>query len=205
MNLPDTLPARLYLLAYDTDKNRLTSKTQLGLVVRAAALADLYLDRRLTDDGGQARVVDTGPTGDPVLDEILADLAAVGPRSWNRLIGRHEGRAARPVRDQLETAGWLKVERHAIMPDKVELREGHKVKKYAGDVKMALQRPAAGAEPRTAAALALAAYGELGTVLSRGERREHKKRLIEFADRTGPVADALKKALHSKRAVMAST
>ena len=44
-------------------------------MLRAAALADLYLDGRLADDKGKARVVDTGPTGDPVLDEVLQDIA----------------------------------------------------------------------------------------------------------------------------------
>ncbi|MFL6056949.1 MAG: GPP34 family phosphoprotein, partial [Actinoallomurus sp.] len=56
MSLPRSLPARLYLLAYDLDKERMTSRTQLGLVLRAAALADLYLDRRLADEDGKARV-----------------------------------------------------------------------------------------------------------------------------------------------------
>ncbi len=198
MNLPDSLPARLYLLAYDTEKNRLTSRTQLGLVVRAAALSELYLERRLTDDGGKARVVDTGPTGDPVLDEILQDMIASEPRSWQRWVARRESRAPRAVRDQLEAAGWLKVERRAILPDRVELREAYKVKQYVSDIRTALQRPAGQVDPRTAAVLALAARGEFKTVLSRAERRSHGHRLAELSD--GPVADALKKALQSKRA-----
>jgi hypothetical protein len=40
-------------------------------------------------------------------------------------------------------------------------------------------------------------------LLSRQERRKHKKRLAELGDRTGPVADALKKALRSKHAAAA--
>ena len=52
VTLPESLPARLYLLAYDTEKNRMTAGSQLGLVLRAAALADLYLTERLTDEAG---------------------------------------------------------------------------------------------------------------------------------------------------------
>jgi hypothetical protein len=55
MTLPESLPARLYLLAYDTEKNRVTAQSQLGLVLRGAALADLYLTGRVTDENGKAR------------------------------------------------------------------------------------------------------------------------------------------------------
>ncbi len=205
MNLPDSLPARMYLLAYDTEKNRLTSRTQLGLVVRAAALAELSLRQRLADDGGRARVVGADPTGDEILDEILQDMSAGKPRAWHRWVGRQEHRASRAVRSQLEAAGWLKVEHRALLPDKVELREAYKVKKYVTDLRTALQRPAGQVDPKDAAVLAIAWRGELGTVLSRAERRAYNLRLVELGDRTAPVADALKKALQSKRAAMASS
>jgi hypothetical protein len=38
MNLPDSLPARLYLLAYDTDKDRPTARSHLGLVLRPSPI-----------------------------------------------------------------------------------------------------------------------------------------------------------------------
>ncbi len=60
VKLPESLPARLYLLAYDTEKNRMTAGSQLGLVLRAAALADLYLTERLTDEAGKAHAAGGG-------------------------------------------------------------------------------------------------------------------------------------------------
>lgn len=204
MNLPESLPARMYLLAYDTDRDRMTSRSQLGLVLRAAALAELYLTERLTDDGGKARAGDDRPTGDPLLDEMLQQIAAHRPRSWHRWIGRQEHGTIRTVRDQLEAGHWVKVERRAILPDRVELRDRRAVKQYADEVRAALRRPAARTEPRTAAVLALAARGEVKTVLSRRDRREHGRRLDELAVYTGPVADALRKALRSKRAAAAT-
>jgi hypothetical protein len=200
MKLPEPLPARLYLLAFDPDRGRLTARTQLGLVLRAAALADLYLDRRLTDDHGRPRAAGPGPAGDPVLDEMLAQIASHRPRSWHRWIGRQERRTIRLVRDGLEADRCIRVHRRAILPDRIELLDPHVVRKYGDDVRSALRKPAARVDPRTAAVLALAARGEVKTVLSRRERREHRKSLDTFAVHTGPVADALKRALRTKRA-----
>jgi Golgi phosphoprotein 3 (GPP34) len=204
MNLPESLPARMYLLAFDTDKDRLTSRSQLGLVLRAAALADLYLTGRLTDVRGRASAVRGEPTGDPVLDDLLAQIAAHRPRPWHRWVGRQERAIVRAVREQLADGRHLTVEHRAILPDRVRPRDRHAVKGYADSVRTALRRSAARADPRTAAVLALAARGEIRTVVSRRERREYRQRLDELAVYTGPVADALKKALRSKRAATAS-
>lgn len=204
MNLPETLHARMYLLAYDTEKNRLTSRSHLGLVLRAAALTELYLADRVADDGGKARVTDTKPTGDPLMDDLLQQIADHRPRSWYRWISRQERAAVRTVRDQLEAAHCLKVERRSIMPDRIELRDRRAVKQYADEVRAALGKPAARTEPRVAAVLALAARGEVKTVVSRRERREHKQRLNELAVHTGPVADALRKALQAAVAATAA-
>jgi Golgi phosphoprotein 3 (GPP34) len=203
MNLPRSLPARMYLLAYDLDKERMTARTQLGLVLRAAALADLYLDRRLTDDDGKAKVVAVRPTGDPVLDAVLREVAEAKPRSWRRWVRSDQRGVVRAVRDQLEKDRWIGVERRRILPDRVRLRNRHQVKRYAAEVKAAL-RPAAAAGPHTTAALVLAARGELPTVLTRRERREHRRRLEELADPLWPIARALEYDLRQKRAAVAS-
>jgi hypothetical protein len=204
MSMPESLPARMYLLAYDTDKNRLTSRGQLGLVLRAAALADLYLSERLADEDGKPKATGGRPAGDPLLDDVVRQITDQRPKAWYRWIGRKEHGAVRAVRDQLEAEDRITVNRRALLPDKIELRDRRAVEKYADSVRAALRQPAARAEPRTAAVLALAAYGEVKTVISRRERREHRQRLDELAVYTGPVADALKKALRNKRAAMAS-
>jgi hypothetical protein len=199
MNLPRSLPARLYLLAYDVEKERVTARTELGLVLRAAALADLYLDERLADDDGKAKVADAKPTGDPVLDAMLQRIAEAKPRSWRRWVGTDERGIVREVRDQLEKGRWIKLEPRRILADRVILRERREVKRYATEVKAAL-RPASDADPRTAAALVLAACGELPTVLNRRGRREHARRLEALSDPLWPIARALEKAVRQKRA-----
>jgi Golgi phosphoprotein 3 (GPP34) len=81
MELPESLPARLYLLAYDRRRQRLTARTQLGYVLRAAALADLELRGNLTDQDGKARVAGDRVVADPVLDAVLQEIAGSRPRS----------------------------------------------------------------------------------------------------------------------------
>jgi hypothetical protein len=205
MTLPESLPARLYLLAYDTEKNRVTANSRLGLVLRAAALADLYLAGRVTDENGKARATgDRRPTGDPLLDEVLQRLAEHRPRSWHGWIARGPHGAVRTVRAQLEAGRCIRVEHRTILPDRVELQDRGAVMRYADELRAELHRPASRTEPRTAAVLALAARGEITTVISRRERREHRQHLDELAVHTGPIADALRKAWRSKQAAVAS-
>ena len=204
MTLPESLPARLYLLAYDTEKNRVTAQSQLGLVLRAAALADLYLAGRVTDENGKARATgDRRPTGDPLLDEVLQQLAEHRPRSWQGWIA-HGQPAVRTVRTQLEVDRHIQVEHRMIRPDRVELQDRLAVQRYAGEVRAELRGPASSTEPRTAAVLALSARGEIANVISRSERREHRQHLDELAVCTGPIADSLRKAWRSKKAQQAS-
>jgi len=204
MTLPESLPARLYLLAYDTEKNRVTAQSQLGLVLRAAALADLYLAGRVTDENGKARATgDRRPTGDSLLDEVLQQLAEHRPRSWQGWIA-HGQPAVRTVRTQLEAGRHIQVEHRMIRPDRVELQDRLAVQRYADEVRAELRGPASRTEPRTAAVLALSARGEIANVISRSERREYRQHLDELAVYTGPIADSLRKAWRSKKAQQAS-
>lgn len=204
MTLPESLPARLYLLAYDPEKDRVTAQSRLGLVLRAAALADLYLAGRVTDENGKARATsDERPTGDLLLDEVLQQLAEHRPRSWQGWIARGKP-AVRTVRTQLEADLYIQVDHRRMLPDKVELRDRPAVQRYADEVRAELRGPAPQAEPRTAAVLVLAARGEISTVISRSERREYRQRLDELAVYTGPIADALRKAWRERQASMAS-
>jgi Golgi phosphoprotein 3 GPP34 len=53
---PTSLAARLFLLSYDVDHDRFVRYTELGTLVRAGALTDLFLTGHLVDDGGRAKV-----------------------------------------------------------------------------------------------------------------------------------------------------
>jgi hypothetical protein len=82
------------------------------------------------------------------------------------------------------------------------LRQPLAVSRLAERVRMALREtgPSSRVEPRTAALVALAATGELPTVFPRAVRREHKRRIAELAELTGPTVPALRKAIQAAQA-----
>ncbi|MFB4295530.1 GPP34 family phosphoprotein [Actinomadura sp. NTSP31] len=206
VEVPDTLPARMYLLAYDLRKEKLTVRGQeLGYVLRAAALTELFLDGRLEDRRG--RPVPGTPGEDPY--GVLAQISASRPRSWQHWV-RKDGRAfARTVRDELVRDGWIRVRgrrRLGLFPyEEVTVRDPRVVKDLWGGASSALRgRPVAHVNSYDAAAVALAAAGELKSVLPGPERRRHKQRIKELTARSGPAPVAARKVLRSQRAAMAS-
>ena len=77
--LPGSLPALVYLLACDPERQKLTG-TELAVVVRGAALADLNLRGCLVEDGRTLRASGTRRTGDRVLDGVLSEISEARPR-----------------------------------------------------------------------------------------------------------------------------
>jgi hypothetical protein len=129
-----------------------------------------------------------------VLDDLTGQIAAHRPRPWHRWIGRPERATVRAVRERREAGGHLRVEHRAILLDRVALRDRWAGGQYAATVRDTLHRSPVRSGPRCAAILALAARGQVKTVVTRRERREHGRTLDEPAVSTGPVADALRKA-----------
>jgi hypothetical protein len=76
---PESLPGQLYLLAYDPRKERLTARTQLGYLMRAAALTELRLRGHIADEGRKVRVTNPGGVADPVLGAVLREVADSRP------------------------------------------------------------------------------------------------------------------------------
>ena len=91
MDRPDSLAAQLFLLAYDTKRQRLVSRSELGYALRAAALADLVLRGSLVDDGGKPVPGSPAPGADPVLDPVLldntTDAGKAGLKAWQSVPG----------------------------------------------------------------------------------------------------------------------
>ena len=53
-----SLPARLFLLAYDLEQDRMQRAPRLGLALRAAALTELYREGWITDQDGRVQPAD---------------------------------------------------------------------------------------------------------------------------------------------------
>jgi hypothetical protein len=72
VGLPDSLPEQLYLLSYRPERGRFGHVPELGLALRAAALADLLRRGLLSDVGGKVRTDGTPPAR---LDPLLSGTA----------------------------------------------------------------------------------------------------------------------------------
>jgi len=196
MQPPESLPARLYLLAYDLRRARL--RGHVDAAVRAAALEDLRLLGYLSDDAGKVRVRDPRPLADPVLDAVLREADQGRPRPWKHWIAAHRRQTERAVRDQLDDRLYLRVEHRRILGiiphATVTARDPRVIEHLQHTVVHALTRgPAVSqVDPHVAALVAFAALAQFDSVFPRRLRREHKTRIAEFVDRVTPVAPALK-------------
>jgi hypothetical protein len=210
MDVPESLPGRLYLLAYDTRRGRMTGRSELGFIMRAGALADLLLAGHLTDEGGKPRAANSAPLPDPLLEAVLRQVAGSRRRSWRHWVNKGARQAPRGVRDQLAADGWLRLEPRRVLglfpTTSVTVRDTRVVKRLAATVSSALRggQPVARLDPRDAALVALAAAGELKVVLPRALRRANKQRIIELGEIAGPVPRALTKAIQGARAAATS-
>jgi hypothetical protein len=99
-----TLPERLLLISIDNRGTPRDPRSTLGHALAGAVLAELLLAGRLWHDDGRVVATAAGPTGEPLLDEVVAEIRGQErPRTlkwWvQRLASRHRGR--KPVRDRL--------------------------------------------------------------------------------------------------------
>ncbi|MWA01906.1 GPP34 family phosphoprotein [Actinomadura sp. LD22] len=206
VEVPETLPARMYLLAYDLRKKRMTTRgARLGYVLRAAALTELFLDGRLEERRG--RPVPGTPGADPY--GVRAQIADSRPRPWHHWVRRDARSAVRTVRDELERGGWIRVRGRRVLglfpAEEITVRDPRVVKDLWGGASSALRgRPVAHVNSYDAAAVALAAAGELRSVLPGSERRRHRRRIAELTARSGPAAPAMRRVIRAQRAAMAS-
>ncbi|MQA12513.1 MAG: GPP34 family phosphoprotein [Pseudonocardiaceae bacterium] len=225
MRPSQSLPTRLYLLAYDTRKRRLTARDRLGFALRAAALADLLLHGWLRDDSGKAvlggaaagrSATSTAASGaaaaelDPVLASILHEIERSRPRRWQHWVRKNSRRAAPAVRDQLAAARVIKVEKHRILGtiphNRITVRDTRKLNQLSREVARAAHgsRPVARLDPATGALAAIAAAAEFPTVFSMSQRWKHRRRIAELNQLAAPVLAALRIVIRQRRSAASS-
>ncbi|MFF8729110.1 GPP34 family phosphoprotein [Streptomyces sp. NPDC015171] len=205
--MTDTLPYRMYLLAYDDSARGPFDRRRTGFLVRAAALVELVLRGRLVETGdGVVRVAAPGPpTGDPVLDEVLRE-AAGSPHGWKHLIRLHRSRTLAAVEDRLATRGllaadergWRFAGRRLAVTDPTDVRA-------LTDHASAVLRgggPAAEVDVADAALVALCAAGRVPSVVPRRDSRVHRARVDDLTGRLGPLAPGLEKAVRGLHTTM---
>ena len=206
VNVPESLPARMFLLAYDLRKHRMSvGGSRLGYVLRAAALTELYLDGRLGEEDGKP--VQGTPGDDPY--GVMAEIAASRPRSWQHWVSKDGKVLVETVRDELVRGRWIRVRGGralGLFPRvEVTVKDPRVVKTLWGGASSALRgRPVAHVHSYDAAAVALAAAGGLKTVLPGPDRRRHRRRIEELTARTGPAAAGVRKQLRQQHVAASS-
>jgi hypothetical protein len=209
MAVPGSLPQRIYLLAYNPARGRVGLDTNLGAMLRAAALTDLYLSGHLTDSRGRAVVADRHPCPDPVLEALLEEIAGSRPRTWQHWVGRRQRAARNAVRQQLGDGGWVRLEPRRILglfpAVRVTVRDPRVRKELLGRVGDALKKPVGRVDPADAALVAIVAAGDLRLVLDRKTKRAAKRRIRELTELSGPVGTALRKSVQAAAAAGAAS
>jgi hypothetical protein len=203
-----SLPAHLYLLAWDTSKSEAGGAAQVPQLVRAGALTELARRGLLLDVDGIATPVDMdAATGDPVLDGLLELVRESRPHRWRGWVTPHTRVTLDAVREQLTAGGQLRARKRralGLFPTvEYEPARPAVVEALQEEVRQVLRAgPALDVSDRDAALLALAAAAELRTLLPRGDRPEaHIEELIE---RSGQVAPVLRELVHGVRGAAAS-
>lgn len=201
MDTTATLPATLYLLAYDVSKGRLTERQKVGPLMRGAVLTDLVLREQLAEDGGRAVVTNQRQTGDPVLDSVLEEIATDKPRKWKAWVQRRATPTLKLVEQTMAASGTLVVERKKALGmfphDAVRVSDPDEPGRLRAMVDEALRgtRPVDEVPPFEAAVTSLAAASQLRGVVSGRDKRRYKDRITALTDRSGAAVPALRKVL----------
>lgn len=204
---PDTLPATVYLLAWDADKRRFGRGQNLGYLVRGAVLAELSLRGCAYDDEGKVKPSGSKRTGDRVLDDVLREMSDDRPRSWGAWVQRRSRATLAAVGDQLAAAGVATVEQQRMLGIFPGRRVTITDPALAESARATLRRILMGStapSDRDAALVALVAAGDLRTALSRRDRKQYAERVTACTELGGPAAPALRKVMRGVKAARAS-
>ncbi|MER6088156.1 GOLPH3/VPS74 family protein [Streptomyces bluensis] len=207
-----SLPARLYLLAWDTTRTGLPRAAHLGHLVRAGALTELVQRGLLTDEDGIATPVDPDArTGDPVLDGLLELVEESQPRTWKTWVTLRARVTLDAVPAQLVADGCLRVVKQrtlGVFPTvEYELERVPLVEGLHEEARRILEGPLPVAEvpERDAALVALAASVGLRTLFSGEGPDRHKERIEALTERGGAAAPALRKVVQEVRTALLVT
>jgi hypothetical protein len=191
VELPQTLHAQLFLLAYDRCRGRLdgNDRWRFGLALRTAMLTDLYLSGHLADEDDRPRSVGVTRHWDPLLQAALDDIVDNEPKDWMHAVARDQRHAPGLVRSQLESDGRLWVQRHrlvGIIPRaRLRLQDDDLVRGLAAQVVTALRNAIAGrpAGERPLAVGLIGTLGQLPTVFGFDEASRRYSELEDLVDR----------------------
>ena len=197
-----SLPGRVYLLAFDRERDRLGSRMWLGYALRAAALAELVVDGRVIDEGGRGvAVAGVRPPNDPVLRAVLEDL---GGRTWRALASRRRREIENAVAAQLDASGHIRILRPTTVwrRSRIELHNPRLHTRLTERVSAILRGsvPVDRTPPVDVALVAILAVAEIRSGMTKSQRKEYADRVTAAIKSAGPPIDGLKHAISQARA-----
>ncbi|MGH4028622.1 GOLPH3/VPS74 family protein [Actinomycetota bacterium Odt1-20B] len=204
-----SLPARLYLLAANPAKGRVSASMDLDVVVRACALAELAQRGFIAEVNGIVTPVLGARTGDPVLDELMELIEESRPKGWRPWMTHRSRATLEAVRDGLVAGGYLRVvrvKRLGVFPGRRhELERAGYVELLQGEALAVLRRSEGGSEGvdavpvDDAALVVIASTGAIRTLVRGLDHWRYKERLEELAARAGAERAGLPEALANLR------
>lgn len=200
-----SLATTLYLLAWDPETGERTATATLPFLVRAGALTELVQREMLTDRDGKAAAAADMRTGDPVLDGLLDTVAAARPHTWQAWVWYQVRLTEAAVRRQLVAHGYLGMRQRRILGTyrgrEYSLEAPGAVAGMRADAVALLRdgRPPAELSVQDAALVALAAAGQLRTVVTAADAIAYQDRIAELAKHGGTGMPEPAKALSEVR------
>jgi Golgi phosphoprotein 3 len=179
-----TIYEELLLIAIDDDKGNITTsadgRIEFGLA--GALLAELALQGKLQLVKKKLSLLDSNPTGDEILDELLTKISEERPRkapSWISSLGNKK--LVKRIAGQLATKGIIRIEAKRylwVIPYEVYPQQNasakYWVKQQLRSVVMADEQP----EQRSVALLSLLkACDLLNLVFTKDERKAARRRV----------------------------
>ena len=208
-----TLVEDLFLLATDASTGRpLIDTTHLDLGLGGALLLDLVLQQRLAPRDSHVMVTDPRPTGDPLLDRVLSEIAAAKPHEPGHWVRHLTHGLYHIVRDRLVEAGVLCRDDHkvfGIIPihrtHETDGRLRHELEDHLQDAVVLNHSPSR----QTAALASLAlAVGLDANLFPRSDHRAVRRRMAEVAGECPEcewVADTVHRAVDASDAALGIT
>ncbi|UBU11723.1 GPP34 family phosphoprotein [Nonomuraea gerenzanensis] len=207
----ETLTRSAFLLAFDLRRQRLAQRTELGYLLRAAALAELLLEGCLADESGKARAVaQPAHAGPGSLRAIVWEqISGSPPRSWRRWIGKDHAKAVGVVRDELAADRLIRVERRRVLfipVERIVPRKAYLSRRLAERVGRAIRggQPVGRLDQDVRVLAALAGAAGLKAVLERGEARRSRSRIEQLSLPVEPITTALRKSVEAAKSSSAA-
>ena len=206
MTAEQTLPASLYLLAYNTRKNELAKKAWLDYLVRGAVLCELIIRGYLVEIGRRPRAMavngrGSGGPADPMLRWVLDELRQGPGLTWRQLLRQDATQSLAAIEQQLAHEHLISAAPGGSVTGPVTAADPVAIESLQESVRAALtgQVDPAALQARDAALAALAAVVPLPTVISRREARRHADVLAALGDRAAEQRPALRSLIAQMR------